>query len=137
MQWKPTVLAEEEIVTIELDEDVEPSPDGVAELIEFIRFRVATYNSGGRRCMKAPTRGRRRRSAGGTNGPRSQELPIYGVFTTYARQSSSVRPFENLGDLPDDLAEAFDAFKLAILRHKQDSWEQNLARRRSRQLDAG
>lgn len=35
-----------------------------------------------------------------------------------------VRPFENLGELPDDLAEAFDAFKLAILRHKQDSWEQ-------------
>ena len=35
-----------------------------------------------------------------------------------------VRPFENLGELPDDLAEAFDAFKLAILRHKQEGWEQ-------------
>ncbi|MBC8351383.1 MAG: hypothetical protein H8E66_05320 [Planctomycetes bacterium] len=35
-----------------------------------------------------------------------------------------VRPFENLGELPDDLAEAFDAFKLAILHHKQESWEQ-------------
>ena len=35
-----------------------------------------------------------------------------------------VRPFENLGELPDDLAGAFDAFKLAILRHKQEGWEQ-------------
>lgn len=35
-----------------------------------------------------------------------------------------VRPFENLGELPDDLAEAFEAFKLAILRHKADDWRQ-------------
>ncbi len=34
-----------------------------------------------------------------------------------------VRPFENLPDLPDDLAEAFDAFKLAILHHKRDGWQ--------------
>jgi hypothetical protein len=35
-----------------------------------------------------------------------------------------VRPFENLADLPDDLAEAFESFKLAILRHKADEWRQ-------------
>lgn len=35
-----------------------------------------------------------------------------------------VRPFENLGELPDDLADAFEAFKLAILRHKADDWRQ-------------
>ncbi len=35
-----------------------------------------------------------------------------------------VRPFENLAELPDDLAEAFEAFKLAILRHKSDAWQQ-------------
>jgi hypothetical protein len=34
-----------------------------------------------------------------------------------------VRPFENLPDLPDDLAEAFDTFKLAILHHKTDGWQ--------------
>lgn len=33
-----------------------------------------------------------------------------------------VKPFENLPDLPDDLAEAFDAMKLAILRHKREEW---------------
>ena len=34
-----------------------------------------------------------------------------------------VRPFASLEDLPDDLAEAFDAFKLAILRHKTAGWQ--------------
>ena len=34
-----------------------------------------------------------------------------------------VQPFENLAELPDDLAEAFENFKLAILRHKADDWK--------------
>jgi hypothetical protein len=33
-----------------------------------------------------------------------------------------VRPFAALGELPDDLAEAFESFKLAILRHKLAGW---------------
>jgi hypothetical protein len=35
-----------------------------------------------------------------------------------------VQPFESLAELPPDYAEAFDALKLAILRHKADSWAQ-------------
>lgn len=35
-----------------------------------------------------------------------------------------VRPFENLAELPTDLSDAFEAFKLAILRHKTDDWQQ-------------
>ncbi len=35
-----------------------------------------------------------------------------------------VRPFENLPTLPDDLADAFDEMKLAILRHKVNGWEE-------------
>jgi hypothetical protein len=35
-----------------------------------------------------------------------------------------VRPFENLAELPPDLADAFESFKLAILRHKADDWRQ-------------
>jgi hypothetical protein len=34
------------------------------------------------------------------------------------------RPFANLAELPDDLAEAFEHFKLAILSHKLTGWEQ-------------
>lgn len=35
-----------------------------------------------------------------------------------------VRPFANLPELPDDLAEAMEQFKLAILRHKTEGWKQ-------------
>jgi hypothetical protein len=37
--------------------------------------------------------------------------------------SSPVRPFENLPKLPDDLQEAVECFKLAILAHKLTGWE--------------
>jgi hypothetical protein len=47
-----------------------------------------------------------------------------------------VRPFEDLPDLPDDLAEAFDAMKLAILRHKRDGWRDISAGDLLRTLDA-
>ena len=35
---------------------------------------------------------------------------------------SPVRPFATLGELPDDLADAFESYKLAILRHKLSGW---------------
>lgn len=35
-----------------------------------------------------------------------------------------VQPFKNLPDLPDDLAEAVEMLKLAVLRHKADQWRQ-------------
>jgi hypothetical protein len=33
-------------------------------------------------------------------------------------------PFDSLPELPDDLADAFDGLKLAILRHKADGWRE-------------
>jgi hypothetical protein len=47
-----------------------------------------------------------------------------------------VRPFEDLPELPDDLAEAFDAMKLAILHHKTDGWQGVAAADVMRTLDA-
>jgi len=35
-----------------------------------------------------------------------------------------VRPFENIPDLPEDVGEAFESFKLAIIRHKAEDWQQ-------------
>ena len=35
----------------------------------------------------------------------------------------TVRPFENLAKLPDDVTEAFEGFKLVVLRHKSQGWE--------------
>jgi hypothetical protein len=39
-----------------------------------------------------------------------------------AEKVDLVQPFANLPSLPDDLADAFDAFKLAILHHKAAGW---------------
>jgi hypothetical protein len=47
-----------------------------------------------------------------------------------------VRPFEDLPELPDDLADAFDAMKLAILRHKTDGWREISTGDALRALDA-
>ena len=47
-----------------------------------------------------------------------------------------VQPFEHLPELPDDLAEAFDALKLAILRHKSANWAEISAADVLRTLDA-
>lgn len=47
-----------------------------------------------------------------------------------------VRPFADLPTLPDDLADAFDQFKLAILHHKTSGWQQVSADDVLRSLDA-
>lgn len=38
------------------------------------------------------------------------------------RDGPAVKPFAELPDLPDDLADAFESFKLAILTHKLTGW---------------
>jgi hypothetical protein len=83
-------------------------------------------------------------------GPRL-DGPDFGDEATGSRKSSGgeddvdgpaatvaelVRPFENLPELPDDLAEAFDTMKLAILRHKTSGWEAIAAADVLRSLDA-
>jgi hypothetical protein len=35
-----------------------------------------------------------------------------------------VRPFQDLGELPEDVSEAFESFKIAILRHKSQNWDE-------------
>lgn len=39
-----------------------------------------------------------------------------------AERREPVRPMKDLAELPDDLAEAFEQFKLAILAHKMTDW---------------
>ena len=47
-----------------------------------------------------------------------------------------VRPFEDLPEMPDDFAEAFDQFKLAVLNHKRSQWEEISLQDVLRTLDA-
>lgn len=45
-------------------------------------------------------------------------------MTTPDSAVNRVRPFEKLGNLPADVVEAFESFKLAILRHKNQQWQE-------------
>lgn len=87
---------------------------------------------------------------GEVQGPRS-EGPDFGddesgldrtSASGFERESAAVapvdlvRPFENLPELPDDLADAFEAFKLALLHHKTDGWRQIALGDVMRTLDA-
>lgn len=44
------------------------------------------------------------------------------VPADYASSGAPVRPFADLPPLPDDVADAFEQFKLVILRHKAERW---------------
>lgn len=44
--------------------------------------------------------------------------------TTAPPSSAGIRPFESFTDLPEDVEEATNAFKVAIIRHKTDSWSE-------------
>jgi hypothetical protein len=59
-------------------------------------------------------------------GDEASETGSYSSAAEQAGDESSalIQPFANLPELPDDLAEAFDALKLAILRHKQANWSE-------------
>lgn len=46
-----------------------------------------------------------------------------GDWDPQAYHEPPVRPFESLPDLPPDLSEAFEGYKLAILRHRLAGWQ--------------
>jgi hypothetical protein len=47
----------------------------------------------------------------------------YGSSGSPAEKVELIRPFADLPELPEDLAEAFDGLKLVLLRHKTDGWQ--------------
>ncbi len=47
-----------------------------------------------------------------------------------------MQPFAGLPELPDDLADAIEALKLAVLRHKTAGWESTDAATIQKYLDA-
>jgi len=105
-----------EIVAAELDEDFQPSSDTpLAE--QAIRGEYAQVQ--GPPIPEGPDFGDEEFAA---------QVPADRGASIHTDEDSRgtiqfVRPFENLAELPDDLAEAFESFKLAILRHKTEGWE--------------
>jgi hypothetical protein len=119
-----------DIVTAEFDEDAPRDTD--AEPAD-ARSRLRATKDG------PPSRGERAgtRNGSSTTGPDLGQGPDFGAepsvpFATddgpprnlYLADApvESIRPFEHLPELPADLAEAMEMFKLSILRHKLDGW---------------
>ena len=121
----------DEVIAAETDEDFEPARTGVP-VAGAISGEYGDVQTGPR--LDGPDFGDDYSTHDGVSDR------VSGDFNEGSRAASAaaqlVQPFEDLPDLPDDLAEAFDAMKLAILRHKRDQWAQISERDVLRSLDA-
>jgi hypothetical protein len=122
-------LRAEDAVASETDEDFEPSrtQEPIPHSITGEYGEVTGPRHEGPDFGDEPNRSSSDRAAGGSEWDDS---------AAGAAPVELVRPFEDLPELPDDLAEAFDTMKLAILRHKADAWQQIPAANVLRTLDA-
>jgi hypothetical protein len=90
--------------------------------------------------------------SGVASGPRSEE-PDFGdeeelmsmspsggstgsATDSVEEKASPVQPFAGLPELPDDLSDAIEAIKLAVLRHKTAGWVETDAQTVQKYLDA-
>ena len=106
----------EDVVASETDEDFEPArtSDPLAPI-------SGQYDEVRGPRLEGPDFGDAE-SYTGTAGPASSGTHGQASGGTPDDAVELVRPFEGLPDLPDDLQEAMDALKLAILHHKADGW---------------
>lgn len=112
---------DEDVVSGELDEDFEPAqnreplPRTITGSVEEVQGRPTPE---GPDFGDEPTghsnsgRGKSRGSSDDSEKAPKESPPV-----------EFVQPFANLAELPDDLAEAFETYKLAILRHKVEKWQ--------------
>ena len=99
------------------DEDAEPLPneqstDSLTGKLDLVRP------------AQKPIRSTSKTKSSRIGTPRP-ELPTTLMATTIAcrrRHAEPVRPFANLARLPADVSEAFESFKLCILKHKLAGW---------------
>ena len=105
---------EEDLAAAEMDEDAprdEPIPSTIEESVRQVRDPDGEADAD--RWDLEPA---------GTDGAVPAGA-IEGAGATPAA-AGPPRPFENLPELPQDLADAFESFKLAILHHKLAGWRE-------------
>lgn len=112
--------SDEDVIVAELDEDVDDpvAAGSIGEAPPFDPVTEAVRDPGEADAPQSEPREDDAAERQGAVASRAPEL---------AERDQSVpraRPFENLAALPDDLAEAFETFKLAILHHKLSGWQE-------------
>ena len=104
---------------LELDEDATPA-ESAAPQIPAGKEHLVRDVAGGPDYSQGP-------DFGDADGDRSAEgvpFDISGSRVENQGAEQTIRPFEHLAALPDDLAEAFEQFKLAIVRHRLSNWSE-------------
>jgi len=112
---------DEEIVEAEFDEDAGPADSAAMGVVRDLASEPGE---------SSPSASARERSRADDHEDASEDIesgtPFDADSAAYPADSSGtpVRPFADLPELPDDLAEAFESFKLAILHHKLAGWRE-------------
>ena len=106
---------DEEIPAAEFDEDSEPPQDPFSGEISGSPSQVYDPETAGE-----PARG----DAPSEPSARDDDPESSPRDPDREPPPAPVRPFEKLPSLPADLAEAFEQFKLALLRHKLAGWQE-------------
>ena len=126
---------DEEILASEMDEDFEPfaedSPAGQPRTEEGKAAQKSQPASSG---PSVATAGDGKLASGPGQHDESDGASIYAEMEQ--PNVAFVRPFENLGDLPPDVSEAFESYKLAIIQHKTAGWQDISAEDLLASLDA-
>lgn len=110
----------EDITEAELDEDVDdaveaPMPDAIAPTVSQVRPEDdADYDPAEADFHEAEE----------VIDYDVVDSPSAGAVAADSARTEPFRPFENLDELPPDLNEAFESFKLAILHHKISTWQE-------------
>lgn len=112
---------DDDIISQETDEDFEPAQGARPEVSDALRTRREQVDGP---LPEGPDFGDEDGDSPQGKGKGKKSDKGASVYSEDEPHLELVRPFENLADLPDDLAEAFDMFKLAILRHKTTGWEE-------------
>jgi hypothetical protein len=109
-----------QIVDVDLDEDVDPTlPQSGGDRTKQYGDEPGTASGP---VYEAPDFGDEEElmSMGGTTDGTSGNTAVADPDST---PSPTVQPFAGLPELPDDLTDAVESFKLALLRHKSSKWE--------------
>ena len=124
-RWEALGISSEEqsreapVVESELDEDADAAHDGLSR----VRDPGDSDDESSSRSYESEV------DYGDEPSDRSAGAAQAGVPFDAAERNESVeaaapvRPFAELAELPDDMAEAFESFKLAILHHKLAGWK--------------
>lgn len=108
---------DEDIVAGELDEDFEPAQKS-EPIPDAIAAEMGEVSSGP--TYEGPDFGDEDEASVSSEGS-STSYDDEAVETQAPKER--IRPFESLGDLPDDVADAVDKFKLVILKHRREGWQ--------------